>query len=256
MGMWMRRNSQGFTAGALLILSVAAWLSLWLWGRSPYARFLSHHALEEVRGDGLLALVFIVGWLLMIIAMMLPTSLPLVTVFVRLTRHRQERWFLLTLLLAGYLGIWTLFGGVVYLSDAILHGLVHRFRWLEANAWTLAASTFVLAGVYQFTSLKYQCLDKCRSPLSFVTEHWRGRQEKAQALRLGVHHGLFCVGCCWSLMLLMFAVGSSSLGWMLVLGVVMAVEKNLPWGKRISAPLGVLLIGWGWLMVLTASPFG
>lgn len=254
MGMWMRRNSQGFTAGVLLSLSVAAWLSLWLWGRSPYARFLSHHALEEVRDDGLLILIFIASWVLMIVAMMLPTSLPLVTVFERLTRQRRDRRFLLALLLVGYLGVWTLFGGVVYLGDTLLHELVHRSRWLEAHAWTLAASTFVLAGVYQFTPLKYQCLDKCRSPLSFITEHWHGRQEKVQSLWLGVHHGLFCVGCCWSLMLLMFAVGSSSLGWMLVLGVVMATEKNVSWGRRISAPLGVLLIGWGWLMVLMASP--
>ncbi len=252
--MWTKRHHQGFTAGALLSLSVAAWLALWLWGASPYARYLGHHALAEVRGGGFLLLAFTLGWLLMIIAMMLPTSLPLVTVFVRLTRYRQERRLLLMLLLAGYLGVWTLFGGAVYLGDALLHELVHRFGWLEANAWAIAALSFVVAGIYQFTPLKYACLDKCRSPLSFVTEHWRGFQERAQSLWLGVHHGLFCVGCCWSLMLLMFAVGSSSLGWMLVLGLLMAIEKNVPWGKRLSAPLGALLIGWGWLLVFTASP--
>jgi predicted metal-binding membrane protein len=74
------------------------------------------------------------------------------------------------------------------------------------------------AGLYQFTPLKYRCLDKCRSPLSFIIGHWRGSQEKTQAFRLGAHHGLFCVGCCWSLMLLMFAVRAGNLGWMLVLG--------------------------------------
>lgn len=255
MSMWMRRHHQGFTAGALLSLSVAAWLALWLWGASPYVRYLSHHALAEVRGGGLLLLAFTLGWLLMIIAMMLPTSLPLVTVFVGLIRHRQDHRLLLTLLLAGYLGVWTLFGGAVYLGDALLHEFVHRLRMLEANSWAITASTFVLAGIYQFTPLKYTCLDKCRSPLSFVTEHWRGSQERAQSLWLGVHHGLFCVGCCWSLMLLMFAVGASNLGWMLALGVVMAIEKNVSWGRRISSPLGILLIGWGWLLVVTASPF-
>ena len=75
-----------------------------------------------------------------------------------------------------------------------------------------------MAGVYQFTPLKYHCLDKCRAPLGFIMGHWRGRRERLQALRLGLHHGLFCVGCCWSLMLLMFAVGVGSLGWMLALG--------------------------------------
>jgi predicted metal-binding membrane protein len=103
----------------------------------------------------------------------------------------------------------------------------------------------LLAGAYQFTPLKYLCLDKCRSPFSFIAEHWRGRGEQAQAFLLGVHHARFCVGCCWMLMLLSFAVGVGNLGWMLGLGAIMAVEKNLPWGRRLSAPLGVVLLGWG-----------
>jgi predicted metal-binding membrane protein len=103
----------------------------------------------------------------------------------------------------------------------------------------------VLAGLYQFAPLKYACLDKCRSPLSFITEHWRGSHERTQAFRLGIRHGLFCIGCCWSLMLLMFAVGAGNIGWMLVLGAVMAIEKNLPWGRRLSKPLGVVLVLWG-----------
>ncbi|MCH7577715.1 MAG: DUF2182 domain-containing protein, partial [Chloroflexi bacterium] len=85
-----------------------------------------------------------------------------------------------------------------------------------------------------------------------ITEHWLGNRQQAQAFRLGVHHGIFCVGCCWSLMLLMFAVGVGNLGWMLVLGTVMAVEKNLPWGRRLSAPLGVALLA-GALLVLLIS---
>lgn len=240
----------------LLLLSAAAWLALWLWGASPYARYLSHHALAEARGGGLLIGVFTLGWLLMIIAMMLPTTLPLVNLFARLTRQREARRQLLALLLLGYLGIWTLFGFAAYAGDWALHEMTHRFVWLEANAWLLGALTFVLAGIYQFTPLKYKCLDGCRSPMSFVTAHWRGRRERAQSFLLGVHHGLFCVGCCWTLMLLMFAVGSSSLGWMLVLGLFMAAEKNAPWGKRISAPLGAVLIVWGWGIVLAAGPLG
>jgi predicted metal-binding membrane protein len=98
-----------------------------------------------------------------------------------------------------------------------------------------------IAGLYQFSSLKYACLDKCRSPLSFLMSRWRGGNESAQALRIGVEHGLFCVGCCWSLMLLMFLVGTGSLAWMLLLGAVMALEKNSSWGRRLSAPIGMLL---------------
>ena len=100
----------------------------------------------------------------------------------------------------------------------------------------------MLAGIYQFTPLKYHCLDKCRSPMGFVMGHWRGNHEWRQALRLGLDHGIFCLGCCWSLMLLMFVVGTGNIGWMLVLGMAMGVEKNMPWGRRLSAPLGVVLL--------------
>jgi len=236
--------------GALITL---AWLALWAWGQSPYARFLNHHHLDELRGSSSLMLVFIAGWTVMIVAMMLPTSLPLVNSFHALTRRRMNQGTLLTLLMVGYLCVWTLFGVMVYTGDWIVHQAVEHSLWLEAHAWTLGAMTVALAGLYQFTPLKHRCLDKCRSSLSFIMEHWRGRHDKAQAFRLGAHHGLFCLGCCWSLMLLMFAVGVGNLGWMLALATVMGVEKNMPWGKKISAPLGVFLLGWGLALLFMST---
>lgn len=236
--------------GALIAL---AWLALWAWGQSPYARFLSHHHLDEVRGGGSLMLVFIAGWTLMIVAMMLPTSLPLVTSFHTLTGRRTDQEQLVALLLVGYLGIWALFGVIIYAGDWILHHAVEHNTWLQDNAWALGTATVTLAGLYQFTPLKYHCLEKCRSPLSFIMEHWRGCHVKVQAFRLGVHHGLFCLGCCWSLMLLMFAVGIGNVGWMLMLATVMAIEKNMPWGRRLSAPLGVLLLGWGLALLFMST---
>jgi predicted metal-binding membrane protein len=234
-------------------VSALAWLTLWLWGHSPYGRFLHHDDLSGADlGDGLVALVIVAGWTLMIVAMMLPTSLPLVVVFHRLTRQRQNQAWLLGSLLAGYLSMWIVFGVAVHVGDGLLHAAVAQSAWLEAHAWAVGAGLLVLAGLYQFTPLKYACLDQCRSPLSFLTEHWRGRHAGTQAFRLGVHHGLFCIGCCWSLMLLMFAVGMGNLGWMLVLGAVMAIEKNLPWGRRISAPLGVGLLCSGLALGLAA----
>lgn len=242
--------------GALIAL---AWLSLAVWGLSPYGRYLSHGAIEDIglHLDGgylNVLLLFVGGWTLMTVAMMLPTSLPLVILFSRLVHQRPHRARLVALVIAGYLSVWTLFGVIAHIGDLGLHEAVEQSRWLEDNAWLLGAGTLVLAGVYQFTPLKYMCLDKCRSPLSFITEHWRGGREGAQAVRLGIHHGLFCVGCCWSLMLLMFVVGVGNLGWMLALGTVMAVEKNMPWGRRLSAPLGAALLGWGLILVLVAAP--
>jgi predicted metal-binding membrane protein len=157
------------------------------------------------------------------------------------------------LLITGYLGVWTLFGVGVHLGDWALHQAAKQSAWLQANAWVPGAVTLVLAGLYQFTPLKYYCLDKCRSPLSFIVEHWRGHHERAQALWLGGHHGIFCLGCCWTLMLLMFAVGVGNLGWMLALGTVMAIEKNLPRGRRLSKLVGMLLIAWGLALALGSA---
>jgi predicted metal-binding membrane protein len=246
-------HSRLFIALMAALISLA-WISLWVWGQSPYGRFLSHHSLEEVRGGGLLMLVFVAGWSVMVIAMMLPTSLPLISLFRAFVRRRPDRGKLVALLVIGYLGVWTLFGFAVYLGDWVLHGLVGHNEHLEEHAWVLGAGTIMLAGLYQFTPLKYRCLDKCRSPMSFIIERWRGRDEKSQAFRLGVHHGLFCLGCCWSLMLLMFVVGVGSLGWMLALGAVMAVEKNVSWGRQISKPLGVALLVWGLALALGTVP--
>src|SRR3712207_463132 len=119
---------------ALMVALIAlAWLALWVWGQSPYGRFLSHHNLEAVRGDGALMLVFVGGWTLMVVAMMLPTSLPLVALFRTLVRGRPDRARLTVLLIAGYPAVWTLFGILVYCADWILHGAVEQSTWLERS---------------------------------------------------------------------------------------------------------------------------
>ena len=235
----------------LLALISLAWVTLWVWGHSPYGRFLNHEALRitDVSYGGVVPLI-VAGWTVMIIAMMLPTSLPLLVMFHRMTRQRTDRGQLVCLVIAGYLLIWTLFGVVAVLGDGVLHTAVERSAWLETHAWLIGAIIFGMAGIYQFTPLKYYCLDKCRAPVSFLMRHWQGRRDCLHAFRLGVHHGLFCLGCCWSLMLLMFTVGMGNLGWMLLLGAVMAVEKNLPWGRRLSAPLGIVLLCCGLAIVL------
>ena len=109
-------------------------------------------------------------------------------------------------------------------------------------AGSIGAAVLGIAGLYEFSALKYRCLDKCRAPLGFIIEHWRGAREKWHALLLGGRHGTYCVGCCWGLMLLMFIVGTANIGWMLALGAVMAAEKNLPAGRRLAAPVGAVLI--------------
>jgi predicted metal-binding membrane protein len=222
--------------------------------QSPYSRYLDHHNLDVVTGNFGLMPLLVASWVVMTIAMMLPTSLPLITLFDTFTRRRPHHTRLVILLVGGYLVAWSLFGVVVCASDYVLHHIIGHVHWLEENARLLSASALLLAGIYQFTSLKHLCLEKCRSPLIFIAEHWHGQHKKREAVMLGVHHGLFCIGCCWSLMLLMFAVGAGSLGWVLVLGAVIAVEKNLPWGERMSKPLGLALLSGGVAILIVGAP--
>jgi predicted metal-binding membrane protein len=247
----------------IVALAGLSWLTLWAWARSPYGRWLDHGdwtasgpAAALCRaipaGDIVVpALLYGLAWMLMTTAMMLPTTLPLFNAFDRLTQGRPDHARLLTLLCAGYLAVWGGFGLVAHgLHGALLAGM-DRVPAMARHGWGVGTAIIALAGAFQFSKLKHKCLEKCRTPLSFVIEHWRGTAQARQAFWLGAHHGLFCVGCCWALMLLMFAVGAGSLGCMLALAVLMAVEKNFPWGRRLSTPLGVALLAWAAALVAT-----
>jgi predicted metal-binding membrane protein len=109
----------------------------------------------------------------------------------------------------------------------------------------IPAALLITAGLFQFSSLKHSCLEQCRSPLGFVVSHWPGGSRAVAAFRLGVRHGIFCVGCCWAIMLLMLGAGGVNLGWMFALGAVMFVEKVVAWGQWITIPVGILLVVWG-----------
>lgn len=135
-----------------------------------------------------------------------------------------------------------------------VHELIRESVWLKFNGWAFGAIVFLVAGLFQFSSLKYRCLDQCRAPLSFVMRHWNGQDVRRHALLLGLDHGVYCVGCCWALMLLMFVLGTGSVGWMLLLGAAMAAEKNLPFGRRLAAPLGGALILGSALIVASNVP--
>ena len=248
--------------GSLVTL---AWLTLWIWEQSPYGRYLDHGDWTRIglaasicralpAGELLLpALLYAGGWLLMCAAMMLPTTFPLLEIFRRLTARRPDRGRLMALLLAGYLGAWAAFGLAAHAADVGLQALAQRSLWLTLHGWAVGGAVLAMAGLFQFSSLKYRCLDKCRAPLSFVVANWSGGQGPSRALLLGFHHGVYCVGCCWALMLLMFVVGTGNVGWMLALGAAMAVEKNLPWGRRLAPLLGFCLLAWAAVIVATES---
>jgi predicted metal-binding membrane protein len=234
------RRDQAILGGLLVAIAASAWLALLLWGSSPYGRYLHHEG-----GVGPLPLeasIFAAGWVLMIVAMMLPSSLPLVMTFGALVRRRRRPGWLVALLLLGFLVVWAGFGLAAWVFDRGIHAAVDALPWLAAHPQLIIGTTLLAAGLWQFSPLRDRCLDECRSPLGFVLNRWRGVSERREAFAMGIAHGAFCVGCCWSLMLVLFGVGLANVTAMLLLGGLTAVEKNLPSGRRITRPLGVILV--------------
>jgi predicted metal-binding membrane protein len=238
------RRDRAILGGSLGALAAIAWLSLGLWSASPYGRYLQHDGAAggSLGGVPLDGLVFMAGWVLMIVAMMLPTSVPLVLVFGAVVARRPSPMILVTLLLAGYLTVWAGFGLAAWVADRGIHAVVEAWPWLAAHPQLIMGSTLAVAGVWQFSPLRDRCLDECRSPFGFIVNRWRGQAVQREAFAMGLAHGAFCIGCCWSLMLVMFGVGLGSLAGMLALGGVTAIEKNVPWGRRLTHPVGFLLI--------------
>src|SRR4051794_38905783 len=203
------------------------------------------------------ALGFFLGvWVVMMAAMMFPSIAPMVVMHVRIQEGRKARGQsapigATTLFVAGYLITWTAAGlvgfGVYELGAAITGDL---FAWDNAGPY-LAGGIIVAAAVYQLTPLKDTCLRHCRSPFMFLMERWR--PGRLGALRVGVEHGGWCVGCCWALMAALFALGVMSLGWMAFVAALIAAEKLLPWRAIANRGIAVLLLVLGLSVAITPA---
>lgn len=208
-----------------------------------HERFLiDHHWLIEESGLPwlLAALVFLACWQVMTLAMMLPSSMPMVKMMTYAARKQPPTYAILWAFLAGYAAIWTGFALVAFTGDTFIHRAVDTWPWLASHAYLIGTATFTIAGVFQFTPLKERCLAACRSPLSFFLRYYRAGV--TPAWRLGLRHGLFCLGCCWALMLVMFGVGIGSLAWMAALAGVMTIEKAVPGGRWIGPLVGIAML--------------
>lgn len=187
-------------------------------------------------------------WCVMMAAMMLPGAAPAVLLFGRVAAQHRGSAGSSTQFVAGYLMAW---GGFSLLA-AVTQLAATRAGLLDAMSLStsagIAALLWLAAGAYQLTPLKRACLHQCRSPAAFFARHWR--PGPAAALRLGVRHGLFCIGCCGALMALLFVGGAMNLGWAAALAALVAVEKIAPRGEAIGRAAGVAMLGWGALALL------
>ena len=197
---------------------------------------------------GFRLLIFLGMWLTMMAAMMLPAATPMILIFGAVYRHKRQRGdaFIPTwVFVAGYLLVWTAVGAYAWGLGEIGDDVARAVPALGALSPRLAAAAMLAAGAYQLTPLKDQCLSHCRSPISFVMHHWR--PGIGGALRMGAEHGLYCVGCCWVLFLLLVVVGLSSLPWMGLITLIVLGEKLFPRGRLVTVTVAVALLGLGLL---------
>jgi predicted metal-binding membrane protein len=202
------------------------------------------HGSIGLAGIGGYALV----WGVMVAAMMLPSAVPLLRLFTEVSARQARQGRLLACFAAGYLAVWALFGWAALAFDDVVHRMVHALPWLAARPWLVGAATLGLAGAFQFSPLKDRCLTACRHPSAYLLRHYR--RGSAAAFRLGWGHGLYCLGCCWALMLVMFAVGITDLRWMAALAGLMAYEKLGRHGRVVATTAGVAALALAVLVAL------
>jgi predicted metal-binding membrane protein len=195
-------------------------------------------------------LTMLVMWWVMMVAMMVPSAAPMILLYGRVYRHGQTRGQIpgslapTAVFAAGYLAVWLAFSiAATALQFALEYaGLVHGMWMWSMSRW-LTAALLVAAGLFQLTPLKSACLAHCRSPAAFLAQYFQ--PGRAGAFRLGLVHGAYCLGCCWALMLLLFAAGIMNLVWIAGLAILVLVEKVAPFGARLATVTAVALLGAG-----------
>lgn len=256
-----RRTPQAFLLWALLGLSALAWAVTHTMADDESRLGIltgagRGHALHGHHGGGgtgfhpAAGTVFVAMWVVMAVAMMLPTALPVLGIFDRWARHNGKPRRLTLALAAGYLSTWSACGLAAYGSLLALQAVLPSG---DDGVIRAGAVLLVGAGAYQFSAMKEACLSHCRSPVSVVAQYAGQLHQGARGpWSVGVRHGLYCVGCCWSLMGVLLLVGMMSTLWMGLLAAVMFAEKVAPWGGALARVVGAVLVLTG--VVLLVHP--
>ena len=189
------------------------------------------------------ALVNVLMWGVMMVAMMLPSAAPVTLLVATVARKRGAGSASTALFVFGYLAVWLSFAVAATALQWVFDEAGMLSDMLALGNAIVAGGVLIAAGVYQWTPLKQACLRHCRSPLDFLLFHWRAGA--LGAVRSGIKHGLFCLGCCWMLMGLLFVGGIMNLAWIAGIALLVLIEKAVPWGGRMSGLTGAVLVGWG-----------
>jgi predicted metal-binding membrane protein len=235
---------------ALLILtiSVVGWALLaWVaFDMSHPVAKLTMPASSRWKPGNLFAILAM--WAVMMAAMMLPSALSTVMAFARIG-NESERAFRLLGFVGGYVLVWLAFSVVATAAQWALQAANWVDPMIISTSKWLSGSLLVISGLYQFSPLKRVCLGNCRTPLGFLLGEWRAGLGGAAIM--GLRHGLFCLGCCWALMALLFVGGVMNLAWIAALSIAVAIEKLAPHGERVALVLGLGLLGAGVLRLAT-----
>jgi predicted metal-binding membrane protein len=245
-----RRWERGLLA-ALAGLSALAWIATGRWPMAGMrAGVLTAHDTGGMGGASMTLGLFLLTWVVMMAAMMLPAAAPVVLAVDRWARRSGRPRLAAIGFIAGYLADWAVAGLGAY---AVLAGLEHRYPSPGPSAVRAGAVLLVVAGIWQLTPVKHACLRRCQSPLAFLAANaGRLRRGWPGAVQAGIRHGAFCLGCCWSLMLVLVLLGMMNLAWMALVAAVVSAEKLLPAGRIVAAAAAAVLIASG--AVLFAVP--
>ena len=240
------RRDRGVVAVSLALLTLIAWAYLWRDAAEMAAMGDMNMAMPPRDFDVAMVLLTFAMWVVMMVGMMLPSAAPTILFYASMARKNAARGVVLPsvwLFIGGYLAAWAAFSAAVTLVQVALEqaGLVSAMM-ISTSKW-LSASVFITAGIYQWLPFKQDCLGRCRDPLSFFLT--RTRSGAFGALRMGFDHGVYCVGCCWMIMLLLFAGGVMSLVWVALIAGFVLVERVLPGGSLTGRIAGILLAAWG-----------
>ena len=192
-------------------------------------------------------------WAIMMVGMMVPSAIPMTLIYAAIARRSQERGQYVAptaMFVNGYLLIWTAFSVAATLLQWALDQAALLSPMMVTTSPAVGAGILIAAGLYQFTPSKSACLDHCRDPASFISQHWRSGP--VGALRMGMHHGLYCLGCCWALMLLLFFGGVMNLFWIAAITLFVLLEKVLPAGAQGGRWTGGAMVAGGVILLFVA----